>query len=312
MKLIAGNSNPQLAFDIAEIIDEPLADAEIKSFSDCETKIDIHETVRGADIFVIQSTSQPANQHLMELLILLDTLKRSSVKRITAVMPYFGYARQDSKPAPRTPITAKLIANLLTAAGADRILTVDLHARQIQGFFDIPVDNLYAVPLMVRDIKKRFNGEELVMVSPDVGGVVRARAVAKKIDTDLAIIDKRRDRDNESEVMNVIGDINNRHCIIIDDMVDTAGTLCNAADALMAKGAASVHAYATHGVLSGPANHRLNISESLTTLTITDTIQYPYGDDVASDKVRKIPISKLLSQAIKRISEERSVSALFN
>jgi len=311
MKLIAGNSNPQLCSDIADYIDIPLADAEIKSFSDGETKVEIRDNVRGEDVFVIQSTSQPANQHIMEMLIMLDALKRGSARRITAVMPYFGYARQDCKPAPRTPVTAKLMANLITEAGADRVLTIDLHARQIQGFFDIPVDNLYAIPYLVKDIKQRFNGDDMVMVSPDVGGVVRARAIAKKLGCDLAIIDKRREKANESEVMNIIGDISGRRCLIVDDMIDTAGTLCNAADALVEAGATSIDAYATHGVLSGPANKRLDESESLSSVTITDTIKYPFGENIASSKVRKVSIHKLVAQAIKRIHDERSVSVLF-
>lgn len=310
MKLIGGNSNLDLATAIADHLDVPLADVEIKSFSDGETKVEITDNVRGEDVFVIQSTSQPANQNIMELLILIDALRRSSAKRITAVIPYYGYARQDSKPAPRTPITAKLVANLLAEAGADRVLTVDLHARQIQGFFDIPTDNLFAVPIMVKDIKRRFKGD-LTMISPDVGGVVRARAVAKKINADLAIIDKRRERANESEVMNVIGDIEGKDCIIVDDMVDTAGTLCNAATALTEQGAKSVHAYATHGVLSGPAIERLLATDGLSSLTITNTIQYPNGNAEPIDKIRTIDISGLLARAIKRITEERSISDLF-
>lgn len=311
MKLIAGNSNPELAEAIAEHLDTPLAEAVIKSFSDGETKVDIKDNVRGEDVFIIQSTSTPANQHLMELMICVDALKRSSARRITAVMPYFGYARQDSKPGPRTPITAKLIANILPAAGVNRVLTMDLHARQIQGFFDIPADNLFAIPVFAKDIKNRFNGEKLVIVSPDTGGVIRARALAKRFHADLAIIDKRRDKDNQSQVMNIIGDVTNRHCIIIDDMVDTAGTLCNAADAILAKGAESVHAYASHGVLSGKALERLNMSEGLASLTITDSIRYA-SIRGSSDKIRHVTIAPLFAKAIGRIAKETSISELFD
>lgn len=310
MRLIAGPSNKPLAEDISEILDIPLADTMFKSFSDEETLVEIHANMRGEDVFIIQSTSRPANQHFMELLITLDAVKRSSPRRITAVMPYFGYARQDSKSSSRTPITAKLCANLLTTAGADRILTMDLHARQIQGFFDIPADNLFGIPIFAKDIKRRFNGDDLMFVSPDVGGVVRARALAKKMDGDLAIIDKRRERDNVSEVMNVIGDVQGRNCIIVDDMSDTAGTLVNGAAALMEAGAKSVHAYVTHGVLSGPANDRINESEALKSLTITDTILYPYNGEV-SPKVRKVTVAPLFAKAIKRIHDETSISELF-
>lgn len=310
MRLIAGTSNKELAEDIAEILDIPLANTIFKSFSDEETLVDIRDNMRGEDVFIIQSTSRPANHHVMELLITLDAVKRSSPRRVTAVMPYFGYARQDSKSSSRTPITAKLLANLLTTSGANRILTMDLHARQIQGFFDIPADNLFAIPIFAKDIRKRFNGDNLLFVSPDVGGVVRARALAKKMEGDLAIIDKRREQDNESEVMNVIGDVDGRNCIIVDDMGDTAGTLVNGATALVQAGARSVHAYVTHGVLSGPATERIDNSTSLESLTITDTIRYPHNGE-ASAKIRKVTVAPLFAKAIKRIHEETSISELF-
>jgi len=308
MKLIACNSNRQLAEDISEALDIPLVNAEVKTFSDKETSIDIRESLRGEDVFIIQSTSCPANENLMELLIAIDAVKRSSAKRITAVIPYFGYARQDSQPGPRTPITAKLVANLLTTAGADRILTMDLHARQVQAFFDIPCDNLYAMKYFVRDVRSRFNVDNLVVISPDVGGVVRARAFAKKLGIDLAIIDKRREQANESKVMNIIGDVKDRHCLIIDDIVDTAGTLCNAAQALLDKGALSVHAYTSHGVLSGPAVERLSKADALSSLTITDSI---FQNGISKlDKVRKVSIAPIFAKAIRRIHDENSVSAL--
>ena len=308
MKLIACNSNRQLAEDISEALDIPLVKAEVKTFSDKETSIDIRESLRGEDVFIIQSTSCPANENLMELLIAIDAVKRSSAKRITAVIPYFGYARQDSQPGPRTPITAKLVANLLTTAGANRILTMDLHARQIQAFFDIPCDNLYAMKYFVRNAQARFNGDDLVVVSPDIGGVVRARVFAKKLETDLAIIDKRREHANESKVMNIIGDVKDRHCLIIDDIVDTAGTLCNAAQALLDEGALSVHAYASHGVLSGPAFERLSSDYPLWSLTITDSI---FQNGISKlDTIRKISIASMFAKAIRRIHDENSVSAL--
>jgi ribose-phosphate pyrophosphokinase len=253
MKLLAGNSNHPLASQISEYLKVPLTKAIVRRFADMEVFVEIQENVRGEDVFVIQSTSYPANDHLMELLICIDALRRSSAKRITAVVPYFGYARQDRKPGPRTPISAKLVANLITQAGASRVLTLDLHAGQIQGFFDIPTDNLYGAPIFEHDIKDQFDGEQLMVVSPDVGGVVRARALARRIDADLAIVDKRRERAGDSEVMNIIGDVSGRTCIMIDDIVDSAGTLCNAAEALMNKGAKAIYAYATHGVLSGGA-----------------------------------------------------------
>ena len=312
MVLIAGNSNHRLAEAISDILDVQLADVDISSFSDQETKIEIRDNMRGEDVFVIQSTSQPANHHLMELLITIDALKRSSARRITAVMPYYGYARQDAKPAPRTPITAKLVADLITTAGADRVLALDFHSRQEQGFFNIPTDNLYAQPIFVKDIKKQFKDlKNVVVVSPDVGGVARARAFAKKIEADLAIIDKRREKANESEVMNIIGDIDGHDCIIVDDMVDTAGTLCNAATALVDQGAKSVHAYATHGVLSGPATTRLNRTGALSSLTITDSVMYPYDGYEPASKVRTVSIAPLLAKAIGRIAKESSISELF-
>jgi ribose-phosphate pyrophosphokinase len=312
MVLIAGNSNRALANSISDALDTPLAKTDISAFSDGETKVDLLDNMRGEDVFIIQSTSQPANHFIMELLIILDALKRSSARRITAVIPYFGYARQDAKPAPRTPITAKLAADLITAAGADRVLTMDFHSRQAQGFFNIPADNLYAQPLFVKDIKKRFpNHSDLVIVSPDAGGVVRARALAKKFDAEVAIIDKRRERANVSEVMHIIGDVEGRDCLVVDDLVDTAGTLCNGAIALMEKGATSVHAYATHGVLSGPANNRIDETAALSSLTITDSIMYPYGDNSPSSKVFKVSIADLLAKAIRRTAQETSISELF-
>src|SRR6201989_1260626 len=271
IKLVAGNSNPALAQGIGEYLNTPLAKAVVRRFADMEIFVEIQENVRGADCFVIQSTSFPANDHLMELLIIIDALRRSSAHRITAVIPYSGYARQDRKPGPRTPISAKLVANLITQAGVDRVMTLDLHAGQIQGFFDIPTDNLFASPVMVRDIKERFDLSKVMVVSPDVGGVVRARGLAKRINTPLAIIDKRRERAGESEVMNVIGDVAGYTCILIDDIVDSAGTLVNAADALLANGAKEVYAYITHGVLSGGAVARIS-SSRLKELVITDTI----------------------------------------
>lgn len=318
IKIIAGNANPELAKDISDYLDISLVDADVQYFSDGETKIEIRDNVRGEDVFIIQPTSRPADNHIMQLLIIIDAVRRSSARRITAVIPYFGYARQDAKPAPRTPITAKLVANLLESAGANRVLTVDLHARQTQGFFDIPCDNLYALPLFSKDIHTRFTkkmnkGEEIMIISPDVGGVVRARALAKKLNADLAIIDKRRERANVSEVMNIIGNVKDRHCIIYDDIADTAGTLVNGAEALVKAGAASVHAYVTHGVLSGPANERIAASDALKSLTITDTIKYPYNNsnETPSDKVRKIKIGPLLAKAIRRIADEKSISELF-
>jgi ribose-phosphate pyrophosphokinase len=311
MKLITGNSNPPLARAIAEYCGLPLTDALVRRFADEEIFVEIMENVRGEDVFVLQSTGYPANDNLMELLIIIDALKRASAKRITAVMPYMGYARQDRKPGPRTPISAKLVANLITVAGADRVLSVDLHAGQIQGFFDIPTDNLYAAPVMSADILNRWSDRNLMVVSPDVGGVVRARVLAKRLDNaPLAIVDKRRERAGESEVMNIIGDVEGRFCILIDDIVDSAGTLCNAAAALRQAGAEEVVAYVTHGVLSGGAVARVDGSE-LTELVITDSI----GNHEAiatTTKIRHLPIASLLGEAINRISDETSVSSLFD
>ena len=310
IKLVAGNSNRALAETVASYLETPLTKATVRRFADMEIFVEIEENVRGQDVFVLQSTSFPANDHLMELLILTDALRRSSARRITAVIPYFGYARQDRKPGPRTPISAKLVANLITRAGADRVMTVDLHAGQIQGFFDIPVDNLYASPVMVRDVKERFELGKITVVSPDVGGVVRARGLAKRIDAPLAIIDKRRERPNESEVMNVIGDVEGRTCILIDDIVDSGGTLVNAADALLEKGATAVYAYITHGVLSGGAVARVTASK-LKELVITDTIQPTEAVRVARN-IRVLSIATLMGEAIGRTAHEESVSSLFD
>jgi ribose-phosphate pyrophosphokinase len=289
----------------------PLTDASVRRFADEEVFVEIHENVRGEDVFVVQSTSFPANDNLMELLICIDALRRASAKRITAVVPYFGYARQDRKPGPRTPISAKLVANLITTAGADRVLAVDLHAGQIQGFFDIPTDNLYAAPVMAADVLARSGGKDLMVVSPDVGGVVRARALAKRLDNaPLAIVDKRRDKPGQSEVMNIIGDVRDRSCILIDDIIDSGGTLCNAAQALMDAGAASVTAYLTHGVLSGGAVARVEGS-ALKELVITDTIQATEAAQ-ASSKIRVLSIAPLIGEAIRRIADESSVSSLFD
>lgn len=311
MKLLTGNANIGLAREIASYLDLALTDASVRRFADEEVFVEIHENVRGEDVFVIQSTGFPANDNLMELLICIDALKRSSARRITAVVPYFGYARQDRKPGPRTPISAKLVANLITVAGADRVLSVDLHAGQIQGFFDIPTDNLYAAPVMSADIKARFSGRNLMVVSPDVGGVVRARALSKRLDNaPLAIVDKRRERPGESEVMNIIGDVAGRFCILVDDIVDSAGTLCNAAAALRAAGAEDVVAYVSHGVLSGGTVARVEGS-TLSELVITDSIMPPEAVEGAS-KIRLLTIAPLLAEAIKRIADESSVSSLFD
>lgn len=311
MKLMAGNSNLPLARAIAGYLELPLTDASVRRFADDEIFVEIHENVRGEDVFVVQSTSFPANDNLMELLICIDALRRASAKRITAVVPYFGYARQDRKPGPRTPISAKLVANLITEAGANRVLSVDLHAGQIQGFFDIPTDNLFAAPVMAADIQARQNGEPLMVVSPDVGGVVRARALARRLDNaPLAIVDKRRERAGQSEVMNIIGDVKGQSCILIDDIVDSGGTLCNAAQALLDQGAKSVSAYITHGVLSGAAVERVNAS-ALKELVITDSI---LAADAAKDslRIRILPIAPLIGEAIRRIADESSVSSLFD
>jgi len=310
MKLLACNSNRTLSQEIASYLGLKLIDAEVKKFADMEIFVEIKENVRGEDIFVIQSTSYPANDNIMELLIAIDALRRASAKRITAVIPYFGYARQDRKAAPRTPISAKLVANLITSAGADRVLTVDLHAGQIQGFFDIPLDNLYAAPVFVRHIKENFDLKNLVVVSPDVGGLVRARAIASKIGSELAIVDKRRPRAGVSEVMNIIGEVESKNCIIVDDMVDSGGTLCNAADALIAKGATSVSAYITHGVLSGKAGEKIANSK-LKNLVITNSIE-PSNLTLETKNVKIINIADLIGEAVRNISQEKSVSTLFD
>ncbi|PSC06842.1 phosphoribosylpyrophosphate synthetase [Alsobacter soli] len=310
IKLVAGNSNRALAEAIGAYLEVPLAKAQVRRFADMEVFVEIQENVRGQDVYVIQSTSFPANDHLMELLIIIDALRRASARRITAVLPYFGYARQDRKAGPRTPISAKLVANLITEAGADRVLTIDLHAGQIQGFFDIPTDNLFAAPVMVRDVKERMDLKNTMVVSPDVGGVVRARALAKRIDAPLAIVDKRRERAGESEVMNIIGDVTGRTCILVDDIVDSGGTLCNAADALLAHGAKEVYAYITHGVLSGGAVARIAASK-LKQLVLTDSIQPTEAVKVARN-IRVISVASLLGEAIQRTAMEESVSSLFD
>jgi len=311
MKLLAGNSNRSLAQAIADHLDMPLTRAQVKRFADNEVFAVIEENVRGEDVFVIQSTSAPANDNLMELLIITDALVRASARRITAVMPYFGYARQDRKTGGRTPISAKLVANLITRAGADRVLTMDLHAGQIQGFFDIPTDNLLATPVLVQDIKEHYpRGGDLMIVSPDVGGVVRARSLAKRLDADLAIVDKRRPRAGEVEVMNIIGDVSGRRCILFDDIVDSGGTLVNAAQALINAGAVEVSAYITHGVLSGPAVQRV-ADGPLKELVITDSIEQP-ADALACAKIRRVSVAALIGEAIRRIANEESVSKLFD
>jgi len=311
MKLITGNSNPSLAKAIADYLDVPLTDAEVKRFADREIFVRINENVRGEDVFILQSTSFPANDHLMELLITIDALRRASAKRITAVIPYFGYARQDRKTDGRTPISAKLVANLISTAGADRVLTMDLHAGQIQGFFDIPTDNLFAGPAMEQDIRKAYgSGEGVMVVSPDVGGVVRARSIAKRLDCDLAIVDKRRPKAGESEVMNIIGDVSGRRCILIDDMADSGGTLCNAAAALLDKGAGSVAAYVTHGILSGGAVARIEGSR-LNEIVITDSIE-PTEAVRSSKKVRVVPVASVIGEAIRRIANNESLSKMFD
>jgi ribose-phosphate pyrophosphokinase len=310
MKILTCNSNRPLAEAISTYLNLPMTKASVRRFSDMEIFVEIQENVRGEDVFVIQSTSYPVNDNLMELLITLDALKRSSARRVTAVIPYYGYARQDRKSAARTPISAKLVAHMVTTAGADRVLTVDLHAGQIQGFFDIPTDNLFAAPVFIKDIKERHNGDDLVIVSPDVGGVVRARAIAKRLDADLAIIDKRRERAGVSEVMNIIGDVKGRRCILVDDIVDSAGTLCNAAEALSEAGASAVSAYVSHGVLSGGAVTRV-VSSPLETLVTTDSILATEAVRV-SRNIRQLSIAPLMAEAIQRISEERSVSSLFD
>jgi len=310
MKLFAGNSNRVLAEAVARYLNIPLGRASVRRFADQEIFVEIQENVRGEDVFILQSTSYPANDHLMELLIMIDAFRRSSARRITAVIPYFGYARQDRRASGRTPISAKLVANLITRSGADRVLTLDLHAGQIQGFFDIPTDNLFALPVLVRDVKAHYQTSNVVVVSPDVGGVVRARALAKRVETLLAIVDKRRERPGESEVMNIIGDVDGKDCLLIDDIVDSGGTLCNAADALLANGATSVTAYITHGVLSGGAVARI-ASSKLKELVITDSIQPTSGVEAASN-IRVVSIADLIGEAISRTATEKSVSSLFD
>src|SRR5437764_8561025 len=310
MKLLAGNSNRQLADAVAQAVDVPLTRAQVKRFPDMEAWVTIDENVRGEDVFVLQSTSYPANDNLMELLICIDALKRASARRITAVTPYFGYARQDRKSGGRTPISAKLVANLITTAGADRVLTLDLHAGQIQGFFDVPTDNLYAEPVLVKDIQERHADKDLIVVSPDVGGVFRARQIARRLDVDLAIIDKRRERAGVSEVMNIIGEVDGRRCILVDDIVDSAGTLCNAAQALMDAGAEGAYAYVTHGVLSGGAVARVTASP-IEELVLTDSIVATEAVRLAAN-IRQLTIAPLMAEAILRSSEERSVSSLFD
>ena len=310
MKILAGNSNRPLTEAIAAYLGLPLTKCQVRRFADMEIFVEIQENVRGQDTFIVQSTSYPTNDHLMEVLIMTDALRRASARRITAVIPYFGYARQDRKPGPRTPISAKLVANLITRAGADRVLTVDLHAGQIQGFFDIPTDNLFAAPVLVRDIQSRLELDNVMVVSPDVAGVIRARALAKRIDAPLAIVDKRRERAGDSEVMNIIGEVDGKICILIDDIVDSGGTLCNAAEALLAKGAREVYAYITHGVLSGGAAARIAAS-NLKELVLTDTIQSTEAIRV-SKNIRIVSIAPLIGEAIARIAKEESVSSLFD
>lgn len=311
MKVFSGNSNRQLAEAICTYLNVSLGKASVRRFADQEIFVEVQENVRGEDVFVIQSTSYPANDNLMELLIMIDAMRRSSARRITAVLPYFGYARQDRRASGRTPISAKLVANLITEAGAHRVLTLDLHAGQIQGFFDIPTDNLFAVPVLTRDIKSTYDLDNVVVVSPDVGGVVRARALAKRLnDRNLAIVDKRRERAGESEVMNIVGDVHGKDCLLIDDIVDSGGTLCNAADALLASGAKSVTAYITHGVLSGGAVDRVSSSQ-LRELVITDSIQPPTRV-LSARNIRVISTAPLIGEAINRTSLEESVSSLFD
>jgi len=310
MKLLAGNSNRPLAEAIAQYLNIPFTRAIVRRFADMEVFVEVQENVRGEDMFVLQSTSYPANDNLMELLVIIDALRRASARRITAVIPYFGYARQDRKVGPRTPISAKLVANLITGAGANRVLTVDLHAGQIQGFFDIPTDNLYAQPVIAKDVQDYIGGRDLMVVSPDVGGVVRARALAKRLGADLAIVDKRRERAGESEVMNIIGDVSGRVCLLVDDIVDSGGTMCNAADALLEQGAEEVYAYATHGVFSGGAAARIQASR-LKSVVVTDSIAAT--EDVRKcPSIRRISIAPLLGEALRRINNEESVSSLFD
>ncbi len=309
MKLLACNSNLALSEEIATTLNIPLTKASIKKFSDEEIFVEVNENVRGQDVYVIQSTSKPANDNLVELLVCIDALKRASAKQITAVIPYFGYARQDRKPGPRTPISAKLVANLITKSGADRVLTIDLHAGQIQGFFDIPVDNLYAAPILLEDIKKNYDLDRTVIISPDVGGVVRARYIANRLNIGLAIVDKRREAANISEVLNIIGDVKEKNCILIDDIVDTAGTLTNAGEALLSVGAKTVSAYVSHGVLSGSALEKIKKSV-LTEIVTTNTISSLFGED--KNKIRRLSVAPLIAEAVKRIDNHSSVSSLFN
>ncbi len=309
MKILSCNSNINLAESISKTLNTRLVKSEVKRFSDMEVFVEVQENVRGEDMFVVQSTSYPANDNLMELLVALDALRRASARRITAVIPYYGYARQDRKSGPRTPISAKLVANLITKAGADRILTMDLHAGQIQGFFDIPTDNLFALPVFIKDIQEKYKNKPVVIVSPDVGGVVRARAYARRINTNLAIIDKRREKPGSSEVMNIIGDVSNHHCVIVDDIIDSGGTICNAAQALINVGAISVDAYVTHGVLSGSAVS--NISNSpLSSLVTTNSIKATEAVNMSSN-IRQISIAPIIGEAIRRVHMEQSVSSLF-
>jgi ribose-phosphate pyrophosphokinase len=310
IKLVAGNSNPALAQEISNWLHVPLTKAVVRRFADMEIFVEIQENVRGSDVFIIQSTSFPANDHLMELLIITDALRRASARRITAVVPYFGYARQDRKVGSRSPISAKLVANMISRAGVDRVMTLDLHAEQIQGFFDIPTDNLYASPVMVRDIKESSDLTKVMVVSPDVGGVARARGLAKRINAPLAIIDKRRERAGESEVMNVIGEVAGYTCILIDDIIDSGGTVVNAADALLEKGATAVYAYITHGVLSGGAVARISASR-LKELVITDSIQPTQAVKLARN-IRALSVAALIGEAIGRTAAEESVSSLFD
>ena len=309
MKLLSCNSNLALSEEIATTLNIPLTKASIKKFSDEEIFVEVNENVRGQDVYVIQSTSKPANDNLVELLVCIDALKRASAKQITAVIPYFGYARQDRKPGPRTPISAKLVANLITKSGADRVLTIDLHAGQIQGFFDIPVDNLYAAPILLEDIKKNYDLDRTVIISPDVGGVVRARYIANRLNIGLAIVDKRREAANISEVLNIIGDVKEKNCILIDDIVDTAGTLTNAGEALLNAGAKTVSAYVSHGVLSGNALEKIKKSV-LTEMVTTNTISSLLSED--KNKIRRLSVAPLIAEAVKRIDNHSSVSSLFN
>ena len=309
IKILSCNSNINLAESISKTLNTRLVKAEIKRFSDMEVFVEVQENVRGEDMFIIQSTSYPANDNLMELLVSLDALRRASARRITAVIPYFGYARQDRKSGPRTPISAKLVANLITKAGADRILTMDLHAGQIQGFFDIPTDNLFAAPVFVKDIEEKYKNKPVVIVSPDVGGVVRARAIARRINANLAIIDKRREKPGSSEVVNIIGDVYEHHCIIVDDIIDSGGTICNAAKALIDVGAISVDAYVTHGVLSGSAVSNI-INSPLNSLVTTNSIKATEAVNMSSN-IRQISIAPIIGEAIRRVHMEQSVSSLF-